>query len=669
MLQQGLKKMSEANPYESRTSLIANKVELETFYKTLFRHTQTGYISIRGFFSSNEIAFNEFYKFDDPQLISSLERLATKAANMEKVVFCPPICTFLTNQKADQKNIANGLTISVDLDDCDPTIGREVLETILGPPTIVVASGGKWKNINSGESLSRIHLHWRLISPTTSLTDHERLKKIRKMLTSIAKGDSSGVPICHPFRWPGSWHTKGEPILCRILEINEDTELSLSEIEARLGEYSAKQQTKTNNYKETFQEFNFTNEPLSNDLKAHYEREKFRLFQAKENERNTTLNAVAYHLGKLIGGGLLNQVEVEAELLKIATFIGLGSKESKTTMRSGLEAGIEKPQTHFYTKGMTQDQFDMDWRTKLKSGADILKLDVKVEWLINGIIPKKSVTLFFGRGGIGKTTLSLMLCRAISEGKPFLGIASKQTKVIYLDYENSLPVLKQRLQTIGCNEVLFFSSSDSPPKLDVSPIPFMEMIDAYPESVFIIDTLRSAQGADENDSRAMAQVMGVARNLRDNGATVIILHHTPKGADNKYKGSTAIFDLVDHVIGLYPLTTQKNQETANNKYYFGTVDKTRYKPFDMPLQFSKELGLFTNTEDISTSILFKIQKLIQPEGINQTELISKMKSELDIGKSQGLELLKKGEDSHWKVERQSKNNSLIYTPFSGFRNP
>ena len=53
------------------------------------------------------------------------------------------------------------------------------------------------------------------------------------------------------------------------------------------------------------------------------------------------------------------------------------------------------------------------------------------------------------------------------------------------------------------------------------------------------------------------------------------------------KGSTAIFDLVDHVIGLYPVRGPKNdqeidedvEENSERTFYFGTKDKTRFDHF------------------------------------------------------------------------------------------
>jgi hypothetical protein len=75
---------------------------------------------------------------------------------------------------------------------------------ILGPATVVVASGGMTA---AGEP--KLHLHWRLAEPTSDTDEHARLKRARILATAIVGGDATNVPAVHPIRWPGSWHRKG----------------------------------------------------------------------------------------------------------------------------------------------------------------------------------------------------------------------------------------------------------------------------------------------------------------------------------------------------------------------------------------------------------------------------------------------------------------------------
>lgn len=63
--------------------------------------------------------------------------------------------------------------------------------------------------------------------------------------------------------------------------------------------------------------------------------------------------------------------------------------------------------------------------------------------------------------------------------------------------------------------------------------------------------------------------------------------------------------------------------------------------------------------------LEKIKTLIPDEGINQRDLIAKIKTELRLSKGKAQELLDAGLTIHWGSEK-GKNNATIYKPFSGF---
>jgi hypothetical protein len=64
---------------------------------------------------------------------------------------------------------------------------------------------------------------------------------------------------------------------------------------------------------------------------------------AVEGARNTTLNRAAFCLGQIVGAGILDAGLVERVLLESATGTGLGEREARTTVRSGVEAGMNYP--------------------------------------------------------------------------------------------------------------------------------------------------------------------------------------------------------------------------------------------------------------------------------------------------------------------------------------
>ena len=123
-----------------------------------------------------------------------------------------------------------------------------------------------------------------------------------------------------------------------------------------------------------------------------------------------------------------------------------------------------------------------------------------------------------------------------------------------------------------------------------------------PGSVLIFDSLRSSQNKDENSSQDMGLVMDRTKELRDLGFTIIILHHTPKNSDRVSKGSTAIVDLSDHIIGFHKVKKKQEGHTGPDVlvddeddmeealYRFGTGEKTRFEPFRFYLTFNPDRG-------------------------------------------------------------------------------
>jgi hypothetical protein len=160
-------------------------------------------------------------------VVNLVERMAGQAANNARpVVFCPPIATFRDARKAEEKDVAEGLVLSVECD-AHPQRARERLEALLGPATIVTRSGGIWCDLQTGEVINKLHLHWRLTKPAKDKDTLKRLKRARELAAKLVGADTTGAPVSHCYRWPGSWHRKSEPRLCEIETANLDYELDL----------------------------------------------------------------------------------------------------------------------------------------------------------------------------------------------------------------------------------------------------------------------------------------------------------------------------------------------------------------------------------------------------------------------------------------------------------
>ncbi len=164
-----------------------------------------------------------------------------------------------------------------------------------------------------------------------------------------------------------------------------------------------------------------------------------------------------------------------------------------------------------------------------------------VEFLIPDFLPKNLITLIYADGGMGKSWLALAIAR----------LMAGRMRVIYLDYDNPLSVLKERgvqNKLIGLDSLIYIQRSKS--------CPAAEMLDAlnerahgesYRGTLLVIDSLRNFCDVN-NDAKAMA-TMNQIMNLREAGATVLILSHANKDGKN-YQGSNNIRNSVDNMYRL-----------------------------------------------------------------------------------------------------------------------
>jgi hypothetical protein len=213
------------------------------FVDALFRYADPEtFVSLR--------AFDQFRRDVPPVLIEGVQvgedvagvvyravRAAGNTANRpEPVVFAPPVATFRGDRKASMAEMANGVALSVEMDAGDPQRALAQLAFLIGPPTVVVASGGEWTNPDTGEVFQKQHFHWRLTEPTRTEAEHRRLQAAREMAAALVGADPTAAPPCHPLRWPGSWNRKRNPKLADIIGGDDTAEIDLQEACDRLEE-------------------------------------------------------------------------------------------------------------------------------------------------------------------------------------------------------------------------------------------------------------------------------------------------------------------------------------------------------------------------------------------------------------------------------------------------
>jgi Protein of unknown function (DUF3987) len=225
----GLKTMKPRGPL-----LEPDREELSAFINALFKHAgNKGFVSLRAFYEDNS---GKTFNISGKSLKRGLKFIckaaaddARRAANATRgVVFCPPVAVFNNEKRAREQDLLRGLVLSVESDQRAQE-GREKLETLLGPATAVIASGGEWVDPDTGEVQEKLHLHWRLNKAVQDKQALVMLKTARDLAARLVGADPTNKSVVHPIRWPGSWHRKGEPKLCRIIAINPDAEIDLDQ--------------------------------------------------------------------------------------------------------------------------------------------------------------------------------------------------------------------------------------------------------------------------------------------------------------------------------------------------------------------------------------------------------------------------------------------------------
>ena len=129
---------------------------------------------------------------------------------------------------AGEADLVEGYTLSVECDE-NPEAARAKLEPLLGPVTVAVRSGGIWQS--NGAAYDKHASALAAAEPAAGKEQLAKLKRAREIACHLVGADPTTAPVCHPLRWPGSWHRKAEPRPCEIIaEASDfDHEIDLDE--------------------------------------------------------------------------------------------------------------------------------------------------------------------------------------------------------------------------------------------------------------------------------------------------------------------------------------------------------------------------------------------------------------------------------------------------------
>ena len=161
----------------------------------------------------------------------------------------------------------------------------------------------------------------------------------------------------------------------------------------------------------------------------------------------------------------------------------------------------------------------------------------QLQWIVHEHIPNPGILLISGPPKSGKSFLAFDLARCIAQGMPFLGWVTCKSKTLYLQFDTSELVWRQRLEKLSaCGVDLsgdLFTVHPDDMKLPINLLnPIHEgwlrtVLETADPVLTVIDVFREIHNADENDSTEMKMVGDTIVRLFKNRSLVLV-HHSKK---------------------------------------------------------------------------------------------------------------------------------------------
>jgi len=214
-----------------------------------------------------------------------------------------------------------------------------------------------------------------------------------------------------------------------------------------------------------------------------------------------------------------------------------------------------------------------------------------MDWLIDGMFERGSLSMMYGPSFVGKTYAALDMALSVATGTEYAGKQVKPGPVIYLAGEGHNGILRRATAWAMERGVDLSRPAPWAPDLPAVPffcIPAVRMLDegdwralvvetyelalalhGKPPALIVFDTLARCFGdGDENATKDMNAFVNALRTFQTEfNATCLVLHHTGEGAPNRPRGSGALraatdseFQIKNEGEGVVKLITTKQKE-------------------------------------------------------------------------------------------------------------
>lgn len=295
----------------------------------------------------------------------------------------------------------------------------------------------------------------------------------------------------------------------------------------------------------------------------------------EKGSRSESMVRIAYYLAE--------QGATDQEIYAIIYDLDerLGKFKNRTDRKRRLAGIVAKVRIKYpYGLSMKMDQTSDD--TKFVFGLrDLLESDFKIEWLIDKLIPLKTINFISAPPGVGKSRISLQLADSAIRGRKFLAwdIPEPVGKIMFLSLEMDGPMLKHFVTSLSegkevnddINDRFMFVpvgnaiNFDKPEGYEL----IERLIKDYEPDMIFIDALGKMTMENLEEKQAKTINMNLQTLINKYGVTFFIIHHNRKAEKSANKARPELSDVYGNqyimadaatAFSLWKPDNQKNME-------------------------------------------------------------------------------------------------------------
>jgi len=243
-------------------------------------------------------------------------------------------------------------------------------------------------------------------------------------------------------------------------------------------------------------------------------------------------------------------------------------------------------------------------------------LTAERDFIIPHLLHEGDQGFLYSEPGTGKSLLALEIAVNLALGSQMFDENQEPTRVLYLDYENSLGHIKERLESMGHEDeqawealeenLIYPDNVDEFPPLNTKEGGEVLLKEAkfYNAKLVIVDTLMSSIDGDENESDTFLQLgRNTINRMRAAGIACLYLDHQGKDAKKGIRGSSAKIKDVDVVYYLSGSRSPYKLERQKARGNYDTHRDSKLHREEDPLKHRLEDKDFTWEGKISRCII------------------------------------------------------------------